>query len=281
MTNKERVDKHLLNLNQSLSRNSIIQLIKKGNLSVNGKIVKKAGTLIDPNLDKLELKFPRVSNKTNIKILFEDNDVIVINKPAGVLSHSKGAIQLENTVADFIRPKINYPNLNNRSGIVHRLDRDTSGVMICAKNEASRLWLTKQFASRKVIKTYYGICQGHFEQKEALIDLAIARNPKKPQTFRVDPGGKSAQTYYKVIKESKKYSLVMLQPKTGRTHQLRVHLAYLNHPLLGDRLYSRTKSDRMFLDAKSLEIRINKNSEMFLFDSILPKIFNQVLENDQ
>ncbi len=281
MSSKKRVDIFLLEKHPELTRSSIHQLIKHGYLDINGSLIKKSGTIINPDEDKIDLKIPKIKIKNNIKIIYEDNDVIIINKPAGILSHPKGPVLLEETVADFIKPKINFQKIDNRAGIVHRLDRNTSGIMICAKNEQSRLWLLKQFATRKVQKTYLSICIGHFSKKEALIDLPILRNPNKPQTFKVDPRGKIAQTYYKVIKETKNYSLVCLQPKTGRTHQLRVHMSYLGHPILGDSIYSKKENLRMFLHAEQLTIRINKDSDFKTFKSQKPKIFNEVLKNDQ
>jgi 23S rRNA pseudouridine1911/1915/1917 synthase len=136
----------------------------------------------------------------DLPILYEDGDVIVINKPPGLLTHSKGNLNTEATIATFLKNKITDETLTgNRAGIVHRLDRVTSGVIIAAKTAKGLNWLQKQFSNRKTKKTYIAIVEGIPEPKEALIDAPIERNPKKPQTFRVGAEGKSAQTSYKVL----------------------------------------------------------------------------------
>lgn len=278
---KIRLDKFLLSKNKSLNRSAIYQLIKSGHVLVNNLIVFKSGLLINPESDQIKLLTPKIIKNTKIKIIYENNDVIVINKPYGLLTHQKGLLNTEDSVADFIKNKIDFDYLNNRNGIVHRLDRLTSGVIICAKNEPSRLWLTKQFETRKVVKTYYALCLGHFDTKEAIIDLPILRNPSKPQTFIVHSQGKQAQTYYKVISESKHYALIKLQPKTGRTHQLRVHLNYIGHPILGDPLYGDNMAKRMYLHASELSIRINKNDEPKTFKVPIPSSFRKELNEDK
>lgn len=194
----------------------------------------------------------------NLPILYEDKDVIVINKPAGILTHSKGALNLEPSVASFIKPKITNKSLSgNRAGIVHRLDRGTSGVIITAKTAKAQKSLQKQFSTRKVKKIYQAIAEGIIEPGSAIIEAPIARNPRKPQTFSVQAAGKPAITAYKTIKsfnkDGKHYTLVELEPKTGRTHQLRVHLAYIGHPIVGDHIYGRGEGN-ILLHAKSIEL---------------------------
>src|SRR5262249_28394801 len=139
--------------------------------------------------------------KISLPIIYEDNDVIVIDKPAGILTHAKGALNTEATVASFIESKLaeDLPK-NNRAGIVHRLDRATSGVIITAKHDKALKWLQKQFSTRKTKKLYLAIAEGELEPAEAIIDAPIARNPRKPQTFYVSPIGKPAQTEYKLLK---------------------------------------------------------------------------------
>lgn len=202
-----------------------------------------------------------------IPIIYEDDDVIVLNKPEGTLSHSKGAINNEGTVASFIKPKLDKQLTGNRAGIVHRLDRATSGVMIAAKNQDSLIWLQKQFSSRKTKKSYLAVIEGVLDPKEAIIDAPIARNSKKPQTFIVTSSGKPSQTHYKLIKQFDRsgspYSLLELKPHTGRTHQLRVHLKYLNHPIIGDHVYG-IAGDHLLLHASSLELTLpNRQRKVF------------------
>lgn len=216
----------------------------------------KVGDKVEVDETLLKLEPPEI----DLPIIYEDGDVIVVNKPAGILSHSKGALNLEGTVASFINPRLNNKNLEgNRAGIVHRLDRATSGVMITARNAEALTKLQKQFSKRKVKKRYIAVVEGTLEPAAAIIDVPIGRNPAKPQTFRVSPAGKPAVTEYTTIKVFKKgdanYSLVELKPQTGRTHQLRVHMSYIGHPIVGDHVYGHDGQD-LLLQAKSLEITL-------------------------
>ena len=175
---------------------------------------------------------------------------------------------------DFIS-SILYLHASERSGIVHRLDRATSGVMICAKNEATLSFLQKQFSDRKVEKTYVAVVKGKPKHDEAIIDAPIGRDLKTPQKFKVDVDGKVAQTSYKVIKQSDKYTTLELHPKTGRTHQLRVHLLYINLPIVGDSLYGDTPYSRLMLHARSLKITLPSGKTAF-FEAPLPEEFDNI-----
>jgi 23S rRNA pseudouridine1911/1915/1917 synthase len=218
-----------------------------------------------------------------LPVIYEDDDVVVMNKPAGVLTHAKGCINTEATVATFMSGKITDESLTgNRAGIVHRLDRATSGVIICARNSQSQIWLQKQFSQRKTKKTYMAVVEGEPKPREAIIDVPIERNPKKPQTFRAGQGGKPAQTKYRVIetitKGSKSYSLLELIPVTGRTHQIRVHLKYIGHVIVGDWVYGHDGSN-MLLHAKSLEITL-LNRKRRTFTVPIPPVFKEFLDDD-
>jgi len=252
------------------TRSALEALFDQHLIQINGAVAKPSHKtrvgdkfLVDETLLKLE------PPKVDLPIIYEDDDVVVINKPAGILSHSKGALNLEGTVASFIASKITDKELNgNRAGIVHRLDRATSGVMIAAKTAAAQSKLQKQFSLRKAKKTYLAVVEGTVEPVEAIIDVPIERNPKRPQTFRAGSAGKPAQTHYKLLKTFKKanqaYSLLELKPTTGRTHQLRVHLAYAGHPIVADHLYGH-EGKRLLLQAKSLEITL-PNGERKVFE---------------
>ena len=162
-----------------------------------------------------------------------------------------------------------------RAGIVHRLDRATSGVMICAKTPEALSWLQKQFSERKVKKTYVAVVKGALSEPEAVIDMPIERNPRKPQTFRVGANGKPSVTAYKVLKTGNGYSLLELKPTTGRTHQLRVHLHKLGHPIVGDELYDGPEAERLFLHATSLEITL-PDKQRKTFEAPAPLSFRGV-----
>lgn len=216
----------------------------------------------------------------DLPIIYEDDDVIVINKPAGMLTHAKGAVSDEFTVGEFMRAHTTDGIGTNRPGIVHRLDRGTSGVIIAAKNPEAKVWLQKQFANRKVKKTYLALVEGHPTDNEAILNLPIERNPKKPQTFRVGANGKPAETFYSTDAKYQNYSLLRLQPHTGRTHQLRVHTNYIGHSIAGDELYGKAnaKLGRLFLHAAELEITL-PSRERKTFVAPLPKELEIFLKN--
>ena len=275
----KRVDNVIHELRPDLTRSMASKLIKMGKVTINTKIVTKPSQKVKIN-DKIIVDYDENEYDPNLEIdipvIYEDDEVVVINKPLGLLSHAKGNFNKEPTVETWVKSRIK--NIEGpRAGIVHRLDRATSGVMILAKTLNAQKKLSKQFANRKVKKTYVAVVDGHLKENEALIDLPIERNPKKPQTFRVGINGKSAQTNYKVLKHNDKYTLVELKPTTGRTHQLRVHLNYLLHPIAGDIIYEGSKQDRMYLHALSLELTL-PNSERRTFEAKLPSEFNKLVK---
>ncbi|MEI6851106.1 MAG: RluA family pseudouridine synthase [Candidatus Saccharibacteria bacterium] len=269
ISDKKRLDGELSKRYPETSRSTWQKYIKAGHVSVNGKVITSSKQDIT-EVDKISVIMPKQPDysKNDIPIIYIDDEVIVIDKPIGMLSHSKGVLNEEFTVADFFRRYTTYHLDTNRPGIIHRLDRDTSGVMIGARNEETALKLQKQFSDRKVKKTYFAILDGIPKLATANIDLPIERNPSSPSIFRVGINGKSAITKYEVLKFDKNNSLVELQPKTGRTHQLRVHMKYLNTPIHGDKVYGKI-SDKLYLHAHSLEITI-PNGERKTFVSPIP-----------
>jgi 23S rRNA pseudouridine1911/1915/1917 synthase len=271
---KKRLDSELALRYPETSRNTWQKYIKLGYISVNGKVVDSPKHEITES-DSLEINVPAKTDysQQELPIIYIDDNVIVVNKPAGVLSHSKGALNDEFTVADFFKRFSTYNAETNRPGIVHRLDRDTSGVMIGARNAESALILQKQFSDRKTKKTYVAILDGIPKLDKANIDLPIDRNPSSPSTFRVDSKGRQALTSYEVIAKSDNKALVNLRPMTGRTHQLRVHMKYLGAPIHGDRVYGKP-AERLYLHALSLEITIPISNRK-TFTAPLPKEFLQ------
>lgn len=272
----KRLDAYLAEQDSTVSRSTWQKYIKAGYISVNNDVEMVPKREINPT-DTVVITIP-ASDKTaqELPIIYEDDNVVVINKPTGILTHSKGAMNDEFTVADFFRPRTTFGLETNRPGIVHRLDRDTSGVLIGAKNPETAKLLQRQFAERKTKKTYAAIVDGIPKQQEARIDLPIDRHPAKPSTFRVDAKGKDAMTEYNVIKSAHGLSLLELRPRTGRTHQLRVHLQYLGTPIHGDRVYG-TEADRLYLHAYQLEITIPEGDRR-VFTAPLPSEFASLLE---
>lgn len=274
----QRLDVCIVQNEPNLSRAFVKKLCSEEKIAINGQRSAKPGQkvhagdhiAIDYDIKQLD-QIPDI----DLPILYEDSDCLVINKPVGVLSHSKGAFNPEATVATFLRSKLKGLD-GARGGIVHRLDRATSGVIICAKNPAALAWLQRQFAERKTKKVYYAIVSGKLDPEHAIIDMPIERNPKKPQTFRVGANGKTATTEYQIARTSGRFSLVKLLPQTGRTHQLRVHLQQLGHAILGDVLYGGEAADRLFLHAFSLEITL-PNRQHKVFTAEMPPEFSSTL----
>jgi len=275
ISDKRRLDGELAERYPNNSRSTWQKYIKAGYVSVNGNIVLSPKFDVTEN-DKIAINIPEASDysKNELPIVYIDDNVIVINKPIGVLSHAKGVLNDEFTVADFFRRYSTYNKDTNRPGIIHRLDRDTSGIMIGARNAETANLLQKQFADRKTKKTYFAVVDGAPKLSKANIDLPILRNPSAPSTFKVDSNGKSAITKYEVLASNEKYSLVKLQPQTGRTHQLRVHMKYIGTPIHGDKVYGKA-ADRLYLHAHSLEITIPNGSRQ-IFTTPVPVEFTNL-----
>jgi 23S rRNA pseudouridine1911/1915/1917 synthase len=291
----ERLDMRVIAMYPDLTRSVAAKLIEQGKVTVNGKVVTKAGSKLKPGDDihadynyELMTAIPSI----DIPVLYEDDDCVVVEKPVGILTHSKGDFNPEATVASWLAEHLvkagqkplwllerdvesGSPN-NPRAGIVHRLDRATSGVMICAKTPAALAHLQKQFSQRKTKKIYTAIISGHLKHQHAIIDMPIERNPKKPKTFHVSAGGKPSVTEYQVTMSSNKYDLVELKPATGRTHQLRVHLHHQGHPIVGDTFYGGPEAPRLFLHAHSLEITL-PNKQRKTFTTPVPNEFNELM----
>lgn len=288
---RTRLDLLLVESCPQFNRSTLQDFIKKGCVKVDGKVVRKPNYGVLPT-SEVTLNVPPRASAPDLgeRIIYEDDDVLVLDKPAGLLSMTKGEYTAEPTLEDY-------------GLLVHRLDRDTSGVVILAKNEGTQKFLRRQFQDRRAHKTYYAIVAGIPKLPSAKIDLPIARNLKHPTTFCVDPNGKPAQTFYKVLGtrsfsstkdigfnssiKNKAISLLELKPVTGRTHQLRVHLKYLGHPILGDPVYGDFQREdgnpasRLYLHAGALELtipgipyRVRKT-----FYAELPKEFMKLFPN--
>lgn len=273
----QRADVFLAQQMPQFSRSYLQKLCDEGRVQINGIAVKAKQKLNEGQHVTIDLPQAPDFSAFELPIVYEDTDVTVINKPAGVLTHAKGAINNEFTVAEFMRPRTTDQPESNRPGIVHRLDRDTSGLIIAAKTNEAKRWLQKQFTERKVKKTYLALVEGHPKEPTALLQLPIERNPKKPQTFRVGSNGKSAETAYKIVQNFTKYTLLQLKPLTGRTHQLRVHMHYLGCPIVGDRLYGSAPPvglERMFLHASELELTLPSRERKIFTAPLPPKLTN-------
>ena len=258
-----RLDVMMAGIYKSYNRSTLAKFIKNGFVEVDDVPVLKPNAKFPMGV-KIDLKVPKALKNADVEPekIYEDENVLVLNKPAGLLSMAKGGYCPEKTLEDF-------------GLLVHRLDRDTSGVVILAKNPETQTFLRRQFQDRKAHKTYFAVVTGTPKMPEARLDLPIARDLKHPTTFRVDPRGKQAETFYKVLKADEKHALLKLKPTSGRTHQLRVHMKYLEHPIVGDPIYGVEKGERLFLHAGALEITL-PGGERKVFEAALPQEFTDV-----
>ena len=231
--------------------------------------------------------------KIKLKIIYEDDNLLVLDKPAGIIVYPEKE-RKEKTLIDLLLEK--YPNLKKvgkkpRYGIIHRLDKDSSGILLIAKNDKSLIFFQKQFKEKRVEKKYLALVTGIIKNNQGVIETLIGRAPKKRKIQKVylpaEPGSagkRKAITEYKVIKRFKDYTLVEVSPKTGRKHQIRCHLSYLKHPIAGDKIYGfknhpcPNELKRQFLHAYYLKIKMAEGSDKE-FKSSLPNDLKQVIKN--
>ena len=282
----QRLDKYLAGEMTDLSRSRIKELVQAGEVLVNGKKSKvsykvQKGDLIQVTVLPLEpLKLE--AENIPLDIVYEDEDVIVVNKPQGMVVHPAAghpSHTLVNALLYHTRDLADSPE-GFRPGIVHRIDKDTSGLLMVAKNAAARELLEKQLAAKSNKRQYLAIVHGNFAEEEGTIDAPIGRNPKDRKQMAVVEKGKSAVTHFKVLEQYQGYSLVECQLETGRTHQIRVHMAYIGHPLAGDPLYGPRKTlpgHGQFLHAKTLGFEQPSTGEWLEFSVQPPEIFQQTV----
>lgn len=239
-----RLDCYLSDLLSNFSRSHFKNLIKNGKIMVNGEI-KKPSYLVKFK-DKIEVEITEKEQKEicpqNIKldVVWEDENMLVVNKPSGMLTHPT-ELEVENTLVNALIYKYgeNLSDINGffRRGIVHRIDRNTSGLLMVAKNNAAHEYLASQIKERLIEKKYLALCKGVFKEDSGLIDLPIGRNPHQPSKMAVVKDGKPSLTEFKVLKRFQNATYLELNLKTGRTHQIRVHLSHLGHSIINDSLY--------------------------------------------
>jgi len=281
-----RLDRYVSEVLRTLSRSQI----KARNLKakINNNNVKlsyhvKQGDTIELLWDEKEPDFI-VPQDIPLEIIYEDKNCVVVNKAQGMVVHP-GAGNKQGTLVNALcfRKSNNGSNFTGiRPGIVHRLDRDTSGIIIAAYNDETHAFLAKQFYERKTRKTYIAVICGVPKEKTGRIETFIARDPKNRKRFTVSSAGKTAVTFYKVIKTWGNYSLIFLRPKTGRTHQLRVHMRHLGCPILGDPVYGcndkKFKDTSLMLHSKKLEITLPGEKTVRVFSSNVPDRFLEVIK---
>ena len=287
-----RIDSFVSNKISDLSRNMIVKLIESDNIKVNGKSQKpsykiQAGDKISieiPEIKEVDLKAQDIP----INIIYEDNDIIVINKEKGMVVHpAEGNWDgtLVNAIMAHCKDSLSGIGGELRPGIVHRLDKDTSGILIIAKNDKAHINLSEQIKNREVKKKYIALVRGIVPENEATINMPIGRSTKDRKKMEVTKNGKEAITHFKVLKRYGKYTLLEVKIDTGRTHQIRVHLAEIGYPVVGDMVYSNGKNEfgvvGQMLHAQSLDFKHpTKNKKMHL-EAELPEYFKKIIEQEE
>ena len=285
----DRLDVYLADQFVDMSRSYIQKIIKDKKVTVNGKI-EKAKYLVKEE-DKIVIEIPKpkvlevVPQDIPIEIVYEDDDIIIVNKPQGMVVHPAPG-NYEGTLVNAIlyHCKGNLSSINGviRPGIVHRIDKDTSGILMIAKNNNAHNCLAEQLKDHSITREYEFICHGVFKEDNVTVDRPIGRNPKDRLKMAIVPNGKRAVTHFEVIERFNGYTHVRARLETGRTHQIRVHAMSISHPLVGDPVYgpknSKIKLNGQALHAKKLGFIHPTTKEYIEFDSELPDYFQKLLE---
>lgn len=285
----ERIDKCISMLIDSLSRSYIQKLIKEDAVSVNGKPVK--GSYRVKAEDEVSFFLPKavepdiIAQPIPLDILYEDQDVIVVNKPKGMVVHPAAGHYcdtLVNALLYHCGAELSGINGVMRPGIVHRIDRDTTGSLIVCKNDRAHNCIAEQLKEHSITRRYRAICHGVIKEEEGTIDKPIGRHPTDRKKMAVSEKGKRAVTHYRVLQRFAKYTYMECELETGRTHQIRVHMASIGHPLLGDEVYSNVKSpyklEGQTLHAQVLGFRHPTTGEYIEASAPLPDYFKHLLE---
>ena len=268
-----------------LSRSQVQRLIREGQVTVNGR-PGKPGLGLNPG-DRVEVTLPPPASTISLpediplKVIYEDDDLVVIDKPPGLAVHpapGRRAHTLVNALLSRYSALADMPD-KERPGIVHRLDKDTSGLIMVAKNVPAQASLSRQIKAHSIKKGYLVLIEGRLEPEEGAIEAEVGRHPRHRQRMGVVAGGREALTRYRVLKYLHGYTLVEATPETGRTHQIRVHFAAIGHPVFGDRVYGKASPilGRQFLHAHRLGFRLPSTGEWVEFESELPGDLEEAL----
>ncbi len=284
-----RLDAYIAKLKKDISRTMIQKLIEEGNILVNGKSKKisykvQLGDEIELNIPKakeIELKAENIP----VEVVYEDDDIIVVNKPKGMVVHPANGNPdgtLVNAIMAMCKDSLSGIGGEIRPGIVHRLDKDTSGLLIVAKNDTAHINMSNQIKNREVKKIYIALVRGVVSENEATINMPIGRSAKDRKKMAVRKDGKEAVTHFKVLRRYRKYTLLEVKIDTGRTHQIRVHMSEIGHPVVGDMVYSNGKNEfgieGQMLHAKSLDFKHPITGKQMHLEAELPEYFEKVLE---
>jgi 23S rRNA pseudouridine1911/1915/1917 synthase len=288
----ERLDKFLVSRLPEFSRSRLQGLIRDGYVNVNGRPAHKAGQMLDWGA-VLHVTIPPtepgtlIAEQIPLDILYENDDLLVVNKPAGMVVHPAAGHTTGTLVHAALAhsPEMEGIGGEKRPGVVHRLDKDTSGIILLAKNDAAHHWLQEQFRMRRVNKTYIALVDGKPSTPTGRIEAAIGRSPaqRKQMAVTTENKGREAISEYRVLENFPRHTLLEVHPITGRTHQIRLHLAFIGCPVAGDTVYGRKKAtitlQHHFLHAASLSILLPGQTEQHRFEAPLPPELMQALES--
>lgn len=286
----KRIDSFIPSIKKDISRSMVQKLIEEKNIKVNGKETKHSYKL--KLNDEIEISIPEAkeidlkAQDIPLDIIYEDDDIIVINKPKGMVVHPANGNPdgtLVNAVMAICKDSLSGIGGEIRPGIVHRLDKDTSGAIIVAKNDKAHVNLSEQLKEHKVKKTYLALVRGIIKENEATINMPISRSNKDRKKMDVNKEGKEAITHFKVLRRYKnKYTLLQINLETGRTHQIRVHLSYIGYPIIGDEVYSNGKNEwgikGQCLHAWKLEFMHPITKEKISLEAEIPEYLKNILK---
>ena len=288
--NGKRLDVYIASKDEETTRSSAQRQIEQGNVVVNGKKITKVSYKVSEG-DKIELEeqepveIELKAQDIPIDIVYEDKDIIVVNKPKGMVVHPANGNPegtLVNAIMAICKDSLSGIGGEIRPVIVHRLDKDTSGLLIVAKNDMAHVNMSEQIKRHEVKKTYIALVRGIVKENEATIDMPIGRSNSDRKKMAVTKNGKNAVTHIKVLKRYDKYTLLEINIETGRTHQIRVHLAHIGYPVIGDYIYSNGKNEfgivGQCLHAKSLEFKHPITGKDMKLEAPLPEYFEKVLQ---
>lgn len=290
---KVRLDRYIAKYDTSLSRSMIQKLLEDDKIMVNGKKEKASYKVQQGDTIQIEMEPPKEikleAQEIPLEIVYEDHDIVVVNKQKGLVVHP-GSGNWEGTLVNAImahcKDSLSGIGGELRPGIVHRLDKDTSGLLIIAKNDKAHIAMSEQIKNREVKKTYVALVRGTIAENEATIQMPIGRSTKDRKKMAVTKTGKEAITHFRVLNRyttsKASYTLLEIKIDTGRTHQIRVHMAEIGHPVIGDMVYSNGKNEfgveGQCLHAKRLEFRHPVTGESMVLDAELPEYFKEIVE---
>ena len=283
-----RIDKYLGDTISDLSREMIIKLIKDGEVLVNGKNVKSSYKATENDEVIINIPEPKeiniVPQDIPLNIVYEDQDILVINKQKGLVVHPGNGNEdgtLVNAIMAYCKKDLSGIGGVIRPGIVHRIDKDTSGILIIAKNDKAHLNISEQIKNHQVKKTYIALVRGIVKENEATINMPIGRSTKDRTKMAVDRNGKEAITHFSVIKRYEDMTLLKVRIETGRTHQIRVHLSHIGYPIIGDNVYSNGKNKfnvvGQMLHSYEIEFTHPTTGEKMILKAELPEYFKNII----